>query len=156
MDFLIRIVSSVARTVGVLVGWLEVQRNRRRIYSSAVLLLPVLTGASLLTDGQAQKVLAALAILAGGGVPALAKRHTPKRQPAWRLEASDPGAAQVHAEIGAEIEKALRHHARRQGREYQLAKHRRRGQAGNADLLVLLAIANLIGVVLLLFGVHFR
>lgn len=61
------------------VRWLGVQSHRRAIYSLAVLALPVLTAASLLTDGQAQKVLAVLAIVAGAGVPGLARKNTPKK-----------------------------------------------------------------------------
>lgn len=68
------------------VRWLEVQSHRRAIYSLGVLVLPLLTGAALLSDGQAQKILAILALLAGAGVPSLARKHTPKRSQAGNVD----------------------------------------------------------------------
>lgn len=78
MNRIIAFVSWLGRLTGPVVGFLAVQANRRKLYGLAVLALPLLVGASVLTDGQAQQILTVLAILASAGVPGLARKHTPK------------------------------------------------------------------------------
>lgn len=58
------------------VDWLELQRNRRKVYNAGVVIVPVLVAGGFLSSGTARDVLDVLAVLAGGGVAKLAARHT--------------------------------------------------------------------------------
>lgn len=78
MNRLLTYFGAIGRAFGPLLGWLEVQANRRRLYTAYLAVWPLLVAGGFLTDGVAQKVLGVLALLAGVGVPGLARKHTPK------------------------------------------------------------------------------
>lgn len=76
------------------VRWLEDQGHRRALYGVAVAGMPLLTGAAIVSDGTAQRVLAVLALLAGAGLPGLARRHT-SSSGSRRVRRGEEGAGEL-------------------------------------------------------------